>query len=337
MKKWLPVLLAASMLLSIFPVSAAAAEAPISEPGTASIISQNDATAQEEAAETATAESETISATDVTLAFEDAGEAAKISSMTSQPPPFYPLEGIGGFISRLYLATLSREPDVDGLNYWTNAVKEGNANASFLVSSFFLSPEFIAKPHSNAEIVELVYEALLDRPSDAEGKAYWEGNLNGGISLTGMLESFVRMPEFAQFCNTYGIEVGSITITEARDKSFDLTKFLSRLYTNVLGRTAEPSGLNHWAEQFLSKKMNIESVAKQFVFSQEYLSKPHSDSEYLQMLYRTFMDREAEGTGFIYWQEQLKAGISREQVFQHFVYSEEFQQIQMSFGIDPVY
>ena len=51
-----------------------------------------------------------------------------------------------------------------------------------------------------------------------------------------------------------------------------------------------------------------------------------SDSDYLDRLYKTFMDREAETEGKAFWTDFLKEGHTREEVVLGFTRSPEFVQ-----------
>ena len=53
---------------------------------------------------------------------------------------------------------------------------------------------------------------------------------------------FVISVEFANLCRDYGIERGAVTLTEERDKNYDVTRFVARNYTQFLGRAYETDG-----------------------------------------------------------------------------------------------
>ena len=53
-------------------------------------------------------------------------------------------------------------------------------------------------------------------------------------------------------------------------------------------------------------------MASGFIFSQEYKNKDASDTQYVLMLYRTMLGREADTPGVTDWVLQLRNGSSRE-------------------------
>ncbi|SMX35814.1 DUF4214 domain-containing protein [Maliponia aquimaris] len=98
---------------------------------------------------------------------------------------------------RLYQATLDRAPDAKGFYYWSEQLQAG-ANFFDVVGGFVTSPEFRAVygPLSDADFVELLYNNVLDRASDASGKTVWMGHLANGQSREYVVTHFAESPEF---------------------------------------------------------------------------------------------------------------------------------------------
>lgn len=78
-------------------------------------------------------------------------------------------------------------------------------------------------------------------------------------------------------------------------------------------------------------------MAYGFFFSQEFINQNVSDEDYINILYRVFLGREADAGGFGYWRGQLDAGATREHVFAGFANSVEFYNICNSYGITSGY
>ena len=74
-------------------------------------------------------------------------------------------------------------------------------------------------------------------------------------------------------------------------------------------------------------------LAEMFIFSDEMMKKGLSDREYVKVLYRTFMGREADAAGLNYWVGRLNKGESRKTVLKSFAGCPEFQNIVKSFGL----
>jgi len=109
--------------------------------------------------------------------------------------------------------------------------------------------------------------------------------------------------------------------------------FVSRMYTVALGRDAEPQGLNDWTNRLLSYEVDGSGIANGFIMSDEFKNKNVSDEIYVDTLYRTFFDREADAGGRATWLEALANGNSRGHVLAGFVNSVEFDNLCGRFGI----
>lgn len=110
--------------------------------------------------------------------------------------------------------------------------------------------------------------------------------------------------------------------------------FVSRMYTVVLDREAEEGGLNNWTNWLLSHEVDGAGIAEGFILSNEFKVQQLSDSDYLDVLYSTFFDREADEDGKNTWISLLKQGASREYVLAGFVNSVEFDSLCTAYGID---
>lgn len=73
-----------------------------------------------------------------------------------------------------------------------------------------------------------------------------------------------------------------------------IQNFVERMYTKALGRTADSSGVEYWTKNPEEGKATGASVGTNFFLSAEIQRLSLSDGEYLNRLYRTFMNREAD-------------------------------------------
>lgn len=118
--------------------------------------------------------------------------------------------GVAKFVTFIYRNVLKRDPDLEGLNYWAGEMVENGMTASRLVEEFAKSPEFASANLSNEEYVERLYETVLGRKSDENGKKYWVSLMNNGYSRHDILREFTHSAEFAAICASYGVSVGEI-------------------------------------------------------------------------------------------------------------------------------
>lgn len=247
------------------------------------------------------------------------------------------LDPVMDFVTRLYNECLDRNPDKDGLKYWTDLLKSGKATAAEVAQGFFNSPEMKNKDLSNEEFVETVYKALADRNPDAGGKKYWSDKLEKGVSKDHVLKGFVDSKEFTDLCKSFDVKKGTIELTEPRDKNYGITSFVARCYTKALGRDYDVDGLNYHTNNILSsenqKQTAIDTATNNFFHSPEFLNKKTTNNEFIKICYRTFLDREPEPEGMKYYTERLNAGVSRDEVMKGFANSPEFNKLLESYGI----
>ncbi len=242
------------------------------------------------------------------------------------------------FVDRMYKVVLGRNADQDGENYWVRELESGRKDAVDIVYGFFYSQEYQNSNKSNNEIVTDCYNAMLGRDPDSSGFDYWVQRLDVGMTPEAILAGFVGSQEFINLCRGYGIDPGTYRTTAARDQNYERTYFVYRLYKNCLGRTPDVGGLENWCGE-LGRGGSGTKVAYGFVFSQEYLRKHTSNEEYVDMLYRTILGREADSAGRRNWVGQLNRGGSREQVLNGFMQSQEFAEQCRKAGInkgDPI-
>ena len=238
------------------------------------------------------------------------------------------------FVIRLYNNCLLRDPDDEGVRYWFELLNSKTISGAQAAEGFFFSKEFTAHNYTDEAYVELLYVTMMNRSSDEEGRNYWVKLLQNGVSRRFVFKGFSESKEFTSICNQYGIERGTVVLSEDRDKNVGLTQFVSRLYTKALGRTYDIDGLNYWCGVVLDGKDSILNVStKGFFHSQEFINKNLSDGEYIKVLYRTFLGREYDQEGYEYWLKQLKNGKTRDEVLNGFANSKEFRAIMQKYGL----
>ncbi|MCQ2515956.1 MAG: DUF4214 domain-containing protein [Saccharofermentans sp.] len=115
--------------------------------------------------------------------------------------------------------------------------------------------------------------------------------------------------------------------------SSQVVAFATRLYTTCLGRTPDIGGRDYWASRLHNHEITGTQAAWGFYWSPEYLNAHHSNDEYVDSLYHTFLGRDADPQGRAYWMNRLNTGATRESVFYGFANSVEFGRICDSYGI----
>ena len=258
----------------------------------------------------------------------DAAKASKVDVYDDE---------IMAFIKRLYKLCLNRNYDSRGLTYWWTNLYTKQVSAAEATKGFFLSKEMTNMKLSDSEFVERCYKVMMDRNSEANGKKYWLERLSNGVGREYVLKGFIDSKEFTAICNKYNLEKGGISVAEARSKNYGITSFVVRCYAKALGRKYDVYGLNYWCNQLLNsnniKQAAINVASNGFFHSQEFRNRNLNNTEYIKVLYQTFLGREYDKNGLNYWLKELNSGKSVDYVLSGFANSKEFSNIMASYGI----
>lgn len=112
--------------------------------------------------------------------------------------------------------------------------------------------------------------------------------------------------------------------TDIESTGYMVRAFVKRMYTTALGRQEDVAGLRDWTERLKSQQIDGAGLAYGFICSEEFALRGLSNSDYIDTLYRTFFDREADVAGKSDWMQRLVSGHSWEYVLSGFVNSTEF-------------
>lgn len=241
---------------------------------------------------------------------------------------------IEDFVARLYRTLLLREPDPIGLAEWSEVLRSKKETGADIVAGFVFSKEFAGNAYSDEKYIEVLYNAVLGRQSDAAGLADWCGELQEGLSRTYVCAGFVGSQEFDKLCHSYNIETGRVKLNDVADLYPEMTKFVTRAYRLILGRAPDKSGLNAWVTQLSTGKNSGADIIRGFIESREFIDKKLSDDDYIVVLYKAVLNREPDNDGKQEWLDVMHGeGASRLAVLKGFIESAEFTKLCEFYGI----
>ena len=157
----------------------------------------------------------------------DRAEAAREGPQVP-PETFKPWSSADPLIRRQYSDLLGRTATAANLSYWGGLLNSGKRSPQSMMAYFAESQECDDKTHAVARL----YQAFFLRRPDYDGFEYWIGRRRGGYPITAIADAFARSPEFV---NRYG--------------RLSNEQFVDRIYQNVLGRSADPSGKRFWTQK----------------------------------------------------------------------------------------
>lgn len=237
------------------------------------------------------------------------------------------------FVKRLYRLVLGREAEAAGREDWVRVLQRGEYTGGQAAYGFIFGEEYKRKQTSNSDFVEMLYQTLMNRSSDASGKNTWVTFLEGGVTREGVFAGFVNSVEFGNICRSYGIQAGSWASGDILDRNPQVTCFVGRLYQYCLERKPDKQGQSTWVSLLLDQNFSGRECARGFFYSVEFDRRVRSDEEFLRIAYRTLLNREPDQSGLNVWKQVLRSGGSRDSVVEGFLNSVEFQRICNSYGV----
>lgn len=159
-------------------------------------------------------------------------------------------DGVVAPVARLYFAYFLRIPDSGGLSHWIGRHRGGDSLLS-ISDQFATSAEFAATYGSltNAQFVQRVYSNVLARDPDADGLAYWIGQMAGGMTRGQVMVQFSESAEYRALIKN------EVNVT--------------MLYSGMLRRAPDEGGFNSWVNA-LESGTSVQELINLFLISGEY-------------------------------------------------------------------
>lgn len=204
------------------------------------------------------------------------------------------------YIEALYLDTLGRLPETDGMNFWVGQVHNlYDAGNRYNVAWAILNSD-----ESRKRIVTIFYWTFLHRAPDDGGLAYWVNQLAQGSRVEDVMAGFMGSWEY--FANRAGQNPWTL---------------IALFYHEILGREAAPWEVQYWVNVYSSYGGNDAArvqVAKQIIDSDEGRLK------FIQLTYQAYLGRNPDPAGYQSWLGALKGGQNRLQVQAGILASDEY-------------
>lgn len=243
-------------------------------------------------------------------------------------------DGVDSFVTRCYKVSFGRTPDEGGFAFWKAKITDSELTGSSVVYNFIFSPEYEAQNRNDEEFVNDLYTMFMGRPADDDGYRFWCGKMKEGMSRKDVFAGFANSDEFYNLCYGYGITAGFYTNDYDFDKVNNVNLFVERLYKTCLNRIGDKGGQQFWVEGMLKGELTGIACASNYIKSKEYEDLKLSDEQYVENLYIAFMGRAFDKDGKAHWLNALtNKTLSRDQVFEGFANSEEFNGICADYGV----
>ena len=172
-----------------------------------------------------------------------AGHAVDVDHTGSVYSPEFLGGGDARYIGGLYQLFLGRQPSPEEVDLRVSALEQGARRLD-------LTTELSRSAHWSGSAVDDLYRAVLGRPPDPDGRAYWMGEIGAGLQLQDLGTYFYGSDEYAR-------RAGS---TEA---------YVTTLYHELLGRPPDGDGLRYWTDLLATGAARPADVANGFYASVE--------------------------------------------------------------------
>ena len=100
------------------------------------------------------------------------------------------------------------------------------------------------------------------------------------------------------------INYKSAQAVEIKDK---VQILVNNVYLNVYKRNPDDEGFNYWVNRIKKSEISPEDFIRESINTREFMNLNYSDYEFVQILYKTILNREPEEDGVKYWTSQLSS------------------------------
>ena len=119
-----------------------------------------------------------------------------------------------------------------------------------------------------------------------------------------------------------GTAVQAVYINEEKAK-----EFIGRCYRVILGREASEAEVETWIGQMVNGTKTPDQIARGFLFSNEFKGKNIGNEDLVKILYRVYMNREADPEGLKTWTDKLDNGMTLKDLLDAFAKTNEFKRV----------
>ena len=150
-------------------------------------------------------------------------------------------------VNAAFVALLGRAAEGNA-NAWAESSADTKTLANTILSVDGKFKNSLEQAKTNADFVEALYQQVLGRAADADGKAFWLNALANGTSRDELKANFLA-----------AAKANNEDLTAFYDNN---QKFLSDVYSALLNRGVDNSGLETWMNLLQNGTSRAEVVAK---------------------------------------------------------------------------
>ena len=213
------------------------------------------------------------------------------------------------FIDYTYDVLLGKQPESEEFGFWYHNLKDGNTTAVGMIDMLASSEEFTSKGYSSEETITLLNQTMTGHEPGPEEIEKYGFYMDHGVSARRFLSDAAGSEEFAALCQKYDVTPGTVDELEDRDRDPELTVFVSDLFTEMYGRTANPAEYNVWTKYFREGK-ELAPTLEKIIYTPEYSSRNLTTDETIASLCHLMLGRDATSDEMGKYHQAMDDGMS---------------------------
>jgi alpha-tubulin suppressor-like RCC1 family protein len=220
---------------------------------------------------------------------------------------YAPFSSWASLVSRQHADLTAKAPTASQSSTWVSSLSAGTKTRGDLADALRRSPENLA----NVDPVVRVYRAFLGRAPDAGGLRFWIGRKRNVApartwSVTQIATEFTNGAEFQR-------KYGALTNRQ----------FVTRIYTDVLERPADASGVGYWTGKLDRKEKTKAQVMVGFSESNEYKVKQAQNTD-VAVAHTYLMGRAPTSAEAAAWVGRQKGGTPHRELLDELLASDAY-------------
>ncbi len=241
--------------------------------------------------------------------------------------------GPNEYIRQLYKDMTGKDVPSQSLHAWSQKIMNDPLAAYQYAYEVAYLPQVLFEQLNDEDFITRVYNAIMDTKITKKRLSAYLTEFEEGLTRSDFVARLINTKGFRLRLFKYGIKEQTFRRTAAQKAYDNDAKFILRLYAKAYKRDAEYEGFEYWVLKFRNDSSTTYSeLVEFFALSKEATDVAKNYGAYVKMLYRAIYDREADGDGYNYWKTLMDFGVSREEVLEGFLGSQEFEDLCKSYG-----
>lgn len=238
---------------------------------------------------------------------------------------------VENFINQLYETVYGKKASGEDLLSYRERLMNRHMTAAEVAHEVISGKEATQPSATDEEYVRLLYKALLgldDEEIAQEDVEKYVACLQAGMSRDRVFADLISLTEFEYRCYDFDIDAGGINDInkfwninmQSYNRNSDVTYFVAKTFSIMLGRQPEKEELKGLCSKLLSERVNEGDIIQTIFGSDEFLQKEITNTELVDMLYTVTEVESVNPVVRQIWINLLDNGaVTRENVMKEFI------------------